>query len=42
MKERDLISGKSELIWSWTGYGEVVHLTQGSPTARSSTVAGDD
>ena len=33
MKERDLISGIIELTRSWTGYGEGVHLTQGSPPA---------
>jgi hypothetical protein len=33
---------KPEPTWSWTAYGEVVRLTQGSPAAVLSTVAGGD
>jgi hypothetical protein len=33
---------RTKLTWSWTGYGEVVRLTQGSPPVLSSKVARDD
>jgi hypothetical protein len=33
---------KTEPTWSRTAFGEAVRLTQGSPAAVLSTVAGDD